>query len=390
MWSFMEENQNPELKPNHLKLSQIGTSNANFAPVEQISSFQFSKVSKELLQTELYNVTTYIDRLNFVLHHHEDLSHRPQIKIAYVNFLNSLQEILTKDLNIITKETSLEEKASFLVKELNDYLKFIELYFKLESGSPQFIKTGINILNQLFKGAFELHKKVKAFSILEVQPPKFSLTEIESNENGIMHFKIQENIIYQSPSIHEATISFIHDKKEDLYDKHLKKGHFFLLNKNNQKAKEHFNQAKNFKSTAEIFTLLGHISAKENNTDEAKEYCLKAIKTDPHFGAPYNDYGVYLLNEGLAKDALKWFALAKKSLHYQNRDFAYINCGRAYFALGEYELALDEFTKALAMNPENTELATMVKKIKDNLETKELKEFITKFKVNADEFGLNH
>lgn len=374
----MEENQNPELSPSHIMHGQIGTS------VSGVSC-----VSKELLQTELYNVTTYIDRLNFVLHHHEDLSHLPQIKTVYVEFLNSLKEECENALNIRSREASSEDKASFLVKELNDYLKFIELYFKLENGSAHFSKTGIKLLNLLFQGAFELHKKVKAFSILEVQPPRFTLTEIEKNENEILLFQIQDEVVYQNKSIHDATITFIQERKEELYDRHLKKGHFFLLNKNNGKAKEHFTKAKNFKSTAEIFTLLGHLAGKENRYDEAREYCLKAIKADPHFGAPYNDYGVYLLNEGMAKDALKWFTLAKKSLQYQNRDFAYINCGRAYFALGEYELALDEFTKALTMNPENAELETMVQKIKDNLESKELKDFITKFKPHQEGFDLN-
>lgn len=377
----MEENQNPNQSQFANKLGQIDP--------ETHSRNSKLTISKELLQTELYNVTTYIDRLTFVLHHHEDISHLPQIKIAYVNFLNTIKDEFQASLSIESKFTSLEDKASFLVKELNDFLKFIELYFKLESGSEHFIKTATNLINILFRGAFELHKKVKTFSILEVQPPRFSLTTIEKNENEIMLLQIADQEINLNKSIHDATITFIQDKKDDLYDRHLKRGHFFLLNKNYTKAKEHFTKAKNFKSTAEVYTLLGHLAGKENRYEDAKEFCLKAIKTDPHFGAPYNDYGVYLLNEGMAKDALKWFTLAKKSLQYQNRDFAYINCGRAYFALGEYELALDEFTKALVMNPENSELETMVQKIKDNLETKELKDFIVKFKPHQDGFDLN-
>lgn len=377
----MEENQNPNQSQFVNKLGQIDPRTHSHSSTVVIS--------KELLQTELYNVTTYVERLTFVLHHHEDLSHLPQVKIAYVNFLNAIKDEFQVSLNIESKFASLEDKASFLVKELNDSLKFIELYFKLESGSAFFTKTATTLINILFHGAFELHKKVKSYSILEVQPPRFSLTSVEKNENEIMLYQITNREINLNKSIHDATIAFIQDKKDDLYERHLKRGHFFLLNKNYIKAKEHFTKAKNFKSSAEVYTLLGHLAGKENRYDDAKEFCLKAIKTDPHFGAPYNDYGVYLLNEGMAKDALKWFTLAKKSLQYQNRDFAYINCGRAYFALGEYELALDEFTKALVMNPENNELETMVQKIKDNLETKELKDFIVKFKPDHDGFELN-
>jgi tetratricopeptide (TPR) repeat protein len=73
--------------------------------------------------------------------------------------------------------------------------------------------------------------------------------------------------------------------------------------------------------------------------------------------------------------------MAKKSLSYQNRDFAFINAGRAYFAMNEYELAIDEFQKALALNPDNEELQTMVLKIKENLESRDLKDFMMKFKT---------
>lgn len=375
MWSFMEENQNPNTVSN--------TENSGHFDTERAT------ISKEILQTELYNVTTYIDRLNFVLHHHEDLSHLPQIKLIYVSFLNNIKTEIQNALNITPILASIDDKASFLVNEINQYLKLIEIYFRLDAGSNQFSQNAVGLLNTLFQGAFELHLKVKAFSILEVQPPRFTLASIEKNEHSIILFKINDDDFKLGQSLFDATISFIQVEKEKQYDRHLKKGHFFLLNKNNLKAKEHFTKAKNFNSTAEIFTLLGHLAGKESRFDEAREYCLKAIKLDPNYGAPYNDYGVYLLNEGHAKDALKWFSLAKKSLHYQNRDFAYINSGRAYFAMGEYELALDEFIKALTMNPENNELESMVQKIKENLEAKELKDFIIKFKPNHEGIELN-
>lgn len=375
MWSFMEENQNQEINYCRTKSGQSDTHNV--------------LVTKELLQTELYNVTSYIERLSFVLHDHEDLTHLPQVKIVYVELVNSLKEKFEEICNMESSTTTLEDKASQIVKELNDSLKFIDLYIKMQTGSSKLKNNGILLINTLFHGAFNLHQKVKAFSVLEVQPPRFTFASIEKNLNNILLYQISDQTIFENTSIHDATITLINERKTDFYDRHLKKGHFYLLNKNFNQAKESFLKAKNYQATAEIFTLLGHLASKENRLEEARDFCLKAIKLDPHFGAAYNDYGVYLLNEGKAQDSLKWFSLAKKSLHYQNRDFSYINSGRAYFSLGEYESALDEFTKALTMNPENQELNGMVEKIKMNLENKDLKDFLTKFNPAQRELELN-
>ncbi len=375
MWSFMEENQNPSSIGLKLLLDQNDSKSVIY--------------TKELLQIELYNISSYFDRLSFVLHDHEDITHLPQVKITFIELLNSLKKDLFETMNIQNNISVLEDKASQIIKEINDSLKFLELYLKLQNDQTLLQTNFISILNNLFRGLFNLHQKLKAFSQLEVQPPRFTFATPQQNINDIFLYGIEENIVIKNKNIHDATISLISEKKESLYDKNLKKGHFFLLNKNYALARDFFLKAKNYKQTAEVYTLLGHLASKDNRLDEAREYCLKAIKTDPQFGAAYNDYGVYLLNEGNARDALKWFSLAKKSLYYQNKEFSYINSGRAYFSLGEYERALDEFTQALTLNPENIELHGMVNKIRNNLETKELKEFINIFRNSQENFEIN-
>lgn len=339
--------------------------------------------TKELIQVELFNVQNYLDRLMFVLHDHADITHLPVIKKEVVNLNNELKSCLSDQLNFQFTESTLDHKASFLVKEYKEIQHLFESYLKLSTLNQHVINTAIYFINALYYGAFELHKKVRAHTELEVQIPRFTLSDLVKTENEIKFFQINEHVFTSYQNLDQAIIEIVDYKKEELYDRNLKKGHFFLLNKKFAEARDCFNKAKNFKTTAEIFTLLGHLCAKENNVEKAKEYCLKAIKTDSNYGAPYNDYGVYLLNEGFAKDSLKWFSMAKKSISYQNRDFAFINAGRAYFAMNEYELAIDEFQKALALNPENEELQTMVLKIKENLETRDLKDFMLKFKPES-------
>lgn len=101
--------------------------------------------------------------------------------------------------------------------------------------------------------------------------------------------------------------------------------------------------------------------------EKAKSYCLKAIQKDPDYGPPYNDMGTYLLDENHVKESLKWFALAKKCSNYQNREYPYINSGRAYMALQQFDKALEEFSQALAYAPLHEELHETVKKLKQNI-----------------------
>ncbi len=108
----MEENQNQEINYCRTKSGQSDTHNV--------------LVTKELLQTELYNVTSYIERLSFVLHDHEDLTHLPQVKIVYVELVNSLKEKFEEICNMESSTTTLEDKASQIVKELKIYIKLYQ------------------------------------------------------------------------------------------------------------------------------------------------------------------------------------------------------------------------------------------------------------------------
>jgi Tfp pilus assembly protein PilF len=103
--------------------------------------------------------------------------------------------------------------------------------------------------------------------------------------------------------------------------------------------------------TAEAHTFLGWTYSFQGRLDEAIEECRRAIAVDPDFGNPYNDIGVYLMQQGQYDEALPWLEQAKQAPRYEPRHFPYLNTGRIYLAQGEWLKALKEFEKAVEIMP---------------------------------------
>jgi len=108
--------------------------------------------------------------------------------------------------------------------------------------------------------------------------------------------------------------------------------------------------------TAEAYTYLGWVLSLKGDTEEAIELCLKAIRLDPDFGNPYNDIGSYLIKQGRLDDAIPWLERAKEALHYDTPHFPYINMGRIYSNQGKLEKAIEQFQKALNIEPDYPEI----------------------------------
>ena len=125
-----------------------------------------------------------------------------------------------------------------------------------------------------------------------------------------------------------------------------------------------------YRECAEIVTLVGWVQSLLGENEKAKNMCMKAISLDPDYGPPYNDLGTVLLNEGQLEESLKWFELAKKAPKYQNKEYPYINAGRAYMMVKNYDKAMIEFEKALSICPENEDLRETVAKIEKSLSKK--------------------
>lgn len=120
--------------------------------------------------------------------------------------------------------------------------------------------------------------------------------------------------------------------------------------------------------TAEAHTFLGWTYSFEGQYDEAIEECKKAIAVDPDFGNPYNDIGAYLINLGKLDEAIPWLEKAIRARRYEAYHYPHCNLGRVYFAKGMLKRALEQFEKALAIDPNYTFARQAVEAIQQQLQ----------------------
>lgn len=109
--------------------------------------------------------------------------------------------------------------------------------------------------------------------------------------------------------------------------------------------------------TAEAHTFLGWTFSFQGRLEEATQECLRAIELDPDFGNPYNDIGVYLMQQERLEDAIAWLERAKRAPRYEPRQFPYMNLGRVYMRQGRWWDALRELEGAVRMAPSDAAAA---------------------------------
>jgi len=120
--------------------------------------------------------------------------------------------------------------------------------------------------------------------------------------------------------------------------------------------------------TADAHTYLGWAYSFLGRIDEAIAQCEIAIKLDPEFGNPYNDIGVYLMQQQRLDEAIPWLGKAKRAKRYEPRHFPYLNLGRIYLAKDMINKALEEFRGALRLNPGDSEMAQLIEQLESKLQ----------------------
>ncbi|MBI2370315.1 MAG: tetratricopeptide repeat protein [Deltaproteobacteria bacterium] len=103
--------------------------------------------------------------------------------------------------------------------------------------------------------------------------------------------------------------------------------------------------------TAEAHTFLGWTYSFQGRLDDAIHECLRAIEVDPSLGNPYNDIGVYLVQQRKDEEAIPWLERAKGAPRYEPRHFPYLNLGQIYRRKGQFLRAIQEFERAIELNP---------------------------------------
>src|SRR5437899_5208332 len=104
--------------------------------------------------------------------------------------------------------------------------------------------------------------------------------------------------------------------------------------------------------TAEAHTFLGWTYSFQGNLEAAIAECKEAIAVDPDFGNPYNDIGSYLIKLGRLDEAIPWLETALKAPRYEPRHYPHCNLGQVYWAKGMLAKALEEFERALQIEPD--------------------------------------
>jgi len=103
--------------------------------------------------------------------------------------------------------------------------------------------------------------------------------------------------------------------------------------------------------TAEAHTFLGWTHSFMGRYDAAIGECRKAIEVDPEFGNPYNDIGAYLIELGRHDEAIPWLRRALKARRYDPRHYPHFNLSRIYAHRFEYDRAIKELQRAIALEP---------------------------------------
>ena len=119
--------------------------------------------------------------------------------------------------------------------------------------------------------------------------------------------------------------------------------------------------------TAEAHTFLGWTYSFQGRLEEATAECLRAIELDPEFGNPYNDIGVYLMQQDKLDEAIPWLERAKRAPRYEPRQFPYMNLGRLYLKQGKWWDALRELETAVRLAPRDADLAKTLHSLRGRL-----------------------
>ncbi|MCK5884814.1 MAG: tetratricopeptide repeat protein [Bacteriovoracaceae bacterium] len=323
---------------------------------------------------ELHSASSYMER---ILHAVMDITPygntkeiKELISITYFEVMSSIE------IGMIREEFVGKGSFNYSSRELRTKLqgtaKFFENILKLDFNQEATSSIVVEFINTIYENAFKLHLLCFEKSGIEIQYPRMNVIEMEEIEQADLEksfFKfflpIEKLMMLGEENGIIHSLALERDKK---YDDLLQKGHKAIYNKVNDEALTYFEKARSLSDTAEVLTLIGWCHSLKKDWEQAKAMCLKAIQKDPDYGPPYNDLGNYLLSEGQVNESLKWFELAKKATQYQNREYPYINAGRAYIAKKEYDKALEEFSKALTIAPYHDELHETVLNLRKGLE----------------------
>ena len=128
-------------------------------------------------------------------------------------------------------------------------------------------------------------------------------------------------------------------------------GYLMILLGRPEEAIQLFKKSLEVRVTAEAHTYMGWALSHMGEYKKAIEEAERAIRIDPDFGNPYNDIGVYLIEQGREDEAIPYLEKAMRAKRYCCYQFPHFNMGRIYLKKKMFEKAREEFQKSLAIDP---------------------------------------
>ena len=362
-----------------------------------------------LIRSELDMAASYLDRLFHGLIDLSDLDYHPELKRIIEPFYKELLEYLNQDLFNHQLKNRFEETplSAVLFREwIVDVFKSLESFTRLGI-KENAIEAYIKIINCGYRLGRELHLFCLRETDLLVELPRI-LSAKEFIENRPI-----SNLIIPKPEVSgledflniKSEAEFQEDEHEDwdelslpLYQINLSniemsefggsilsysmgvlkkskelinKGHECIFEKKYSNALVFFERSRRLNENAEILTLIGWVYSLLENLNRGKKFCLKAIELDPDYGPAYNDIGSYLLEEGDINESIRWFNLAKNAPLYHNKEYPYINTGRAFLMQKKYVQALEEFKMAHKIAPHQKKISETISKVQNLMAPKD-------------------
>ncbi len=144
------------------------------------------------------------------------------------------------------------------------------------------------------------------------------------NDKSPQDFPHSDILSEKAKSTEKNTVSL--EREEAL--RYLEKGNESHREGEIEGAIENYKKSIELHPTADAHTFLGWMYSFQGLLEAAIEECKTAISIDPDFGNPYNDIGVYLMQQGRIDEAEPWFRKALQARRYEPRHFPHLNLGR--------------------------------------------------------------
>ena len=341
-----------------------------------------------LIRSELNMAASYIDRLFHGIIDLSDLDYHPELKRLVQPYKNEIEELLNGDIfKGILRGCDSDEISPILFREwIQEVFNTLEVITRL--GVKDYVALSyLNIINSGYRLGRELHLFCLRETDLVVELPRTIVTKEVSFEKplgftDLNDFLDSDEYVDDFEDWDESTLPLYQIHEDDLNNSELggsilsfsmgalkkskdliNKGHECVFEKKYSNALVFFEKSRRLHETSEVLTLIGWVYSLLENLDRAKKFCLKAIELDPDYGPAYNDIGSYLLQEGDVNESVRWFNLAKNAPIYQNKEYPYINMGRALLMQKKYRQALDEFQQASEIAPHQRQIQETIKKV---------------------------